>query len=112
VFPQPRFSQAITAGGAGYVTGFETEELGRIVIGLGGGRNVAADEVDPAVGILIEKKRDDHIYLSVLGFGHGNYQDSKMEQLADNGNGNYAYIDNLLEAKKYWSKRLVERYLP
>ena len=44
--------------------------------------------------------------MSVLGFGSGNYQDSKMEQLADNGNGNYAYIDNLLEAKKVLVKEV------
>ncbi|MEM6700684.1 MAG: YfbK domain-containing protein, partial [Bacteroidota bacterium] len=47
-----------------------------------------------------EEKRDKGIFLSVLGFGMGNYKDNKMETLADNGNGNYAYIDNLKEAKK------------
>jgi Ca-activated chloride channel family protein len=49
---------------------------------------------------LIEKKRETGIFLSVLGFGTGNYKDSKMEKLADQGNGNYAYIDDILEAKK------------
>jgi Ca-activated chloride channel family protein len=49
---------------------------------------------------LIVKKRESGIFLTCLGFGTGNYQDSKMELLADKGNGNYAYIDNLLEAKK------------
>ena len=49
---------------------------------------------------LIEEKRDNGIYLTVLGFGMGNYKDNKVETLADKGNGNYAYIDNLLEAKK------------
>lgn len=49
---------------------------------------------------LIEQKRDRGIFLTVLGFGTGNTKDSKMEQLADKGNGNYAYIDTLLEAKK------------
>jgi Ca-activated chloride channel family protein len=49
---------------------------------------------------LIEEKRKQGIFLSVLGFGMGNYKDSKMEQLADKGNGNYAYIDNVFEAKK------------
>jgi Ca-activated chloride channel family protein len=49
---------------------------------------------------LIEEKRKDGIFLTVLGFGMGNYKDSKMEILADKGNGNYAYIDNILEAKK------------
>jgi Ca-activated chloride channel homolog len=49
---------------------------------------------------LIEQKRDDGIFLTVLGFGMGNYKDSKMEILADKGNGNYAYIDTILEAQK------------
>jgi Ca-activated chloride channel family protein len=49
---------------------------------------------------LIEDKRNSGIFLTCLGFGMGNYKDSKLEVLADKGNGNYAYIDNLLEAKK------------
>ena len=49
---------------------------------------------------LIIKKRETGIFLTVLGFGMGNYKDSKMEILADKGNGNYAYIDNILEAEK------------
>ena len=49
---------------------------------------------------MIEKKRQEGIFLTVLGFGMGNYKDSKMELLADKGNGNYAYIDNIQEAKK------------
>jgi Ca-activated chloride channel family protein len=49
---------------------------------------------------LIEQKRGDGIFLTVLGFGMGNYKDSKMEILADKGNGNYAYIDTMLEAQK------------
>ena len=49
---------------------------------------------------LIENNRDQGIGISVLGFGMGNYKDDKMEIIANKGNGNYAYIDNLLEAKK------------
>jgi len=49
---------------------------------------------------LIEEKREQGTYLTVLGFGTGNLKDSKMEQLADKGNGNYAYVDDLLEARK------------
>ncbi len=49
---------------------------------------------------LIEKQRESGVFITVLGFGMGNYKDSKMEKIADNGNGNYAYIDNLLEAQK------------
>jgi Ca-activated chloride channel family protein len=49
---------------------------------------------------LIEEKRQQGTYLTVLGFGTGNLQDSKMEKLADHGNGNFAYIDNVTEARK------------
>jgi Ca-activated chloride channel homolog len=49
---------------------------------------------------LIEEKRKDGIFLTVLGYGMGNYKDSKMEILADKGNGNHAYIDNITEARK------------
>ena len=49
---------------------------------------------------LIEQQREAGVYLTVLGFGTGNLQDATREQLADHGNGNYAYIDNLLEARR------------
>jgi Ca-activated chloride channel family protein len=49
---------------------------------------------------IVEKERKKGVFLSVLGFGTGNIKDNKMETLADNGNGNYAYIDSILEAKK------------
>jgi len=49
---------------------------------------------------LIEEKRDHGVFMTVLGFGMGNYKDDKMEIIADKGNGNYAYIDNIQEAKK------------
>lgn len=49
---------------------------------------------------LIEQKREQGIFLTVLGYGTDNYKDNKMELLADKGNGNYAYIDTLLEAQK------------
>ena len=49
---------------------------------------------------MIEDKRETGIFLTVLGFGMGNYKDDRLEKLADKGNGNHAYIDNLLEAKK------------
>jgi Ca-activated chloride channel family protein len=49
---------------------------------------------------LIEEKRQDGIFLTVLGYGMGNYKDSKLEILSDKGNGNYAYIDNISEARK------------
>jgi Ca-activated chloride channel family protein len=49
---------------------------------------------------LIEEKRELGVYLTILGFGMGNYKDSKMESLADNGNGNYFYIDDISESNK------------
>jgi len=61
---------------------------------------------------LIVEKRKSGIYLTVLGLGMGNYHDDTMEILADKGNGNYAYIDNLLEAKKGLVKECLELCLP
>lgn len=55
---------------------------------------------------LIEEKRDKGIFLTVLGFGMGNYKDSRMETLADKGNGNYAYIDSEREAKKVFADEM------
>ena len=49
---------------------------------------------------LIEERAKSGVFLSVLGFGMGNYKDSTLEKLADQGNGNYAYIDNITEARK------------
>jgi len=55
---------------------------------------------------LIEEKRKTGIFLTVIGFGTGNYQDQKMEELSNHGNGNYAYIDNIKEAQKVLIKEL------
>jgi len=55
---------------------------------------------------LIEEKRNEGVFLTILGFGMGNYKDSKMEKLSNKGNGNYAYIDNILEAKKMFVDEL------
>jgi len=71
----------------------------RVILATDGDFNVGASS-DGDMERLIEEKRKDGIFLSVLGYGMGNYKDSKMQKLADRGNGNYAYIDNLLEAKK------------
>lgn len=71
----------------------------RIILATDGDFNVGASS-DRSMQELIEEKRKDNIFLTCLGFGMGNYKDSKMEILADKGNGNYAYIDNLSEAKK------------
>lgn len=71
----------------------------RIVLATDGDFNVGASS-DDDMEKLIESKRDQGVFLTVLGFGMGNYKDSEMEVLADKGNGNYAYIDNITEARK------------
>lgn len=71
----------------------------RIILATDGDFNVGLSS-EAALVEMIEKERADGIFLSIFGFGSGNYKDAKMEQLADNGNGNYAYIDNLAEAQK------------
>ncbi len=95
-----------TNGGAGLQLAYKIAQQNfmqhgnnRIILCTDGDFNVGLSSDDDLVR-LIEQERNKGIYLSVLGFGMGNYKDSKMEQLADKGNGNYAYIDGLSEAKK------------
>ena len=95
-----------TAGAAGIQLAYQ--EAKKHFVEGGNNRVILATDGDFNVGLssqsklveLIEEERKSGIFLSVLGFGTGNYKDSKMEQLADNGNGNYAYIDQLSEARK------------
>jgi Ca-activated chloride channel family protein len=95
-----------TAGGAGIKLAYRIakENLidggnNRVILATDGDFNVGASS-DGELEQLIEEKRKDRIFLTVLGFGMGNLKDSKMELLADKGNGNYAYIDDLSEARK------------
>lgn len=95
-----------TAGGEGielaYATAmkhFKANGNNRIILATDGDFNVG-ESSDAAMERLIEEKRKAGIFLTVLGYGMGNYKDSKMEVLADKGNGNYAYIDNITEARK------------
>ena len=95
-----------TAGGAGIKLAYKIaqenfikEGNNRIILATDGDFNIGASSDGEMTG-LIEEKRKSGVYLTCLGFGMGNYKDSKMETLADKGNGNYAYIDNILEAKK------------
>ncbi|MFZ1806802.1 MAG: von Willebrand factor type A domain-containing protein [Cyclobacteriaceae bacterium] len=95
-----------TAGGAGIELAYKVakenfKESGnnRVIIATDGDFNVGASS-NASMERLVEEKRDDGIFLTALGYGMGNYKDSKMEILADKGNGNYAYIDNILEAQK------------
>jgi Ca-activated chloride channel homolog len=77
----------------------------RVILATDGDFNVGPSS-DAAMTRLIEEKRKEGIFLTVLGFGMGNYKDSKMEQLSNAGNGNYAYIDHILEAKKIFGTEL------
>lgn len=95
-----------TAGGAGLKLAYKvaqqnfiTDGNNRIVLATDGDFNVGQSSNGDMLR-LIENHRDKGIGISVLGFGMGNYKDDKMEIIANKGNGNYAYIDNLLEAKK------------
>ena len=95
-----------TAGGAGIKLAYKVAKENfmpkgnnRIILATDGDFNVGVSS-DAEMTRLIESKRDDGVFLTVLGFGTGNYKDSKMEKLADQGNGNYAYIDSIREAKK------------
>jgi Ca-activated chloride channel homolog len=95
-----------TAGGAGinlaYSTAakyFQKDGNNRVILATDGDFNVGASS-DQSMEELITQKRKEGVFLTVLGFGMGNYKDSKMEILADKGNGNYAYIDNISEARK------------
>lgn len=100
-----------TAGGAGINLAYKIAAQNyikggnnRIILATDGDFNVGANS-DAEMENLITEKRKSGIFLSVLGFGMGNYKDSKMEVLADKGNGNYAYIDNLTEARKVLVKQ-------
>lgn len=71
----------------------------RVILATDGDFNVGVTD-EAALQRLIEGERDDGVFLTVLGFGMGNYKDSKVETLAKHGNGNYAYVDNLQAARK------------
>ncbi|HNQ69171.1 MAG TPA: von Willebrand factor type A domain-containing protein [Bacteroidales bacterium] len=77
----------------------------RVILASDGDFNVGASS-DAEMERLIESKRDQGVYLTILGFGMGNYKDSKMEKLSNKGNGNYAYIDNIMESNKIFGHEL------
>ena len=95
-----------TAGGEGIELAYDLAK--KHFLPKGNNRVILATDGDFNVGIsneselqkLIEEKRRAGIFLSIMGFGMGNYKDSHIETLADKGNGNYAYIDNIQEARK------------
>jgi Ca-activated chloride channel homolog len=101
-----------TAGGAGIKLAYKVakENLilkgnNRVILASDGDFNVGASS-DAEMVRLIEEKRNEGVFLTILGYGMGNYKDSKMEQLSNAGNGNYGYIDNILEAKKMFGHEL------
>ncbi len=95
-----------TAGGAGIKLAYKTAKENfvkggnnRVILCTDGDFNVG-ESSDDAMEHLIEEERKSGVFLTVLGYGMGNYQDAKMQKLADKGNGNHAYIDGITEAKK------------
>jgi len=95
-----------TAGGAGIELAYRVAEdnfikggVNRVILATDGDFNVGVSSTKALIE-LIETKRDSGITLTTLGFGQGNYNEAMMEQVANKGNGNYAYIDSALEAKK------------
>lgn len=78
---------------------YKKDGINRILMMTDGDFNVGVSDVDEMLDI-IRRERDSGVSLSTFGFGEGNLNDHMMEQVADNGNGNYSYIDNLSEAKK------------
>lgn len=95
-----------TAGGAGIQLAYQVAKENyirdgnnRVILATDGDFNVGISATSDLVR-FVEEKRKDGIFLTVLGFGMGNYKDDRLQQLADRGNGNHAYIDDILEAKK------------
>jgi Ca-activated chloride channel homolog len=101
-----------TAGGAGIQLAYKVAQQNyihggnnRVILGTDGDFNVGVSSTSELVK-LIEEKRNSGVYLTILGFGMGNYKDGRMKQLSMAGNGNYAYIDNIMEAKKVFGTEL------
>jgi Ca-activated chloride channel family protein len=102
-----------TAGGEGIELAYKLAQEN--LVKNGNNRVILATDGDFNVGIsdnselqkFIEAKRKSGIYLTCLGFGMGNYKDNRLEMLADKGNGNYAYIDNMQESNKFLGKEFA-----
>ncbi|MGV3708846.1 MAG: YfbK domain-containing protein [Gemmatimonas sp.] len=101
-----------TAGGEGLTLAYRVarenfirEGNNRVILATDGDFNVGVSS-DAAMERLIESKRSEGTYLTVLGFGRGNIQDAKMEKMAKQGNGNYAYIDDIMEARKMFVQEM------
>lgn len=101
-----------TAGGAGIQLAYDVAQKNHI--SNGNNRVILATDGDFNVGVssegdlvrLIEERKKQGTYLTVLGFGTGNLKDSRMEAMADKGNGHYAYVDNIMEARKVFVQEM------
>ena len=103
-----------TAGGAGIELAYKVAQENfikggnkRVILATDGDFNVGSSS-DTDMQTLIEEKRKSGVFLTCLGYGMGNYKDSKLETLADKGNGNYAYIDNIQEANRFLGKEFKD----
>ncbi len=102
-----------TAGGAGIELAYKLAQENfikggnnRVILATDGDFNVGVSS-EKELDTLIEEKRKTGIFLTCLGYGMGNYKDNRLETLADKGNGNYAYIDNLQEANKFLGREFA-----
>jgi Ca-activated chloride channel family protein len=101
-----------TAGGAGIELAYKIakenfipDAVNRVILATDGDFNVGVSDEVGLENLITEKRKED-IELSVIGVGEGNVQDAKMKLLADKGNGNYAYVDDLLEARKVFVQQI------
>lgn len=101
-----------TAGGAGIQLAYKVAKEAlikggnnRVILATDGDFNVGTSSSSELIR-LIEEKRKDDIYLTICGFGMGNYKDGRMEEISNAGNGNYFYIDNIKEAEKVFTKEM------
>ncbi len=102
-----------TAGGAGIQLAYQVAQEqflergnNRVILATDGDFNVGVSS-DAELVHLIEERRDHGIFLTVLGFGTGNLKDGRMEQLADKGNGQYAYVDNIREGRRVFVNQMA-----
>ena len=100
-------AEGCTNGGDAIITAYELAEKNfinggnnRVILATDGDLNVGLTSESDLVDLITEEKKENNIFLSVLGFGTDNLKDNKLEVLADNGDGSYAFIDSAYEAKK------------
>ena len=100
-------AEGCTNGGDAIITAYELAEKNfieggnnRVILATDGDMNVGLTSESDLVDLITEEKKENNIFLSVLGFGTDNLKDNKLEALADHGDGNYAFIDSAYEAKK------------